>query len=168
MRALHRDTGGGLRWGAIGQFTTNPVYGMHPSQALQVPPMSGPGGYTKPPDGSTPTGAVIMAMQPHASGGEVDGDALAHASRLLHCAKRAEGGRLDTEVDPNEREAKRLLALWDRVEKENPRVSADRQFSYLAQRSPGISKFLRKLLQDGYSRSGARATIHGALVRAAK
>lgn len=61
--------------------------------------------------------------------------------------------------------AKRLLRLARKIDRENPNASEDKKFSYLCQRSPGTRQFLRKLLQDGYSRSGARATIHGALLR---
>jgi len=116
-----------------------------------------------------------MAMQPHAQGGEIDGNALAHARMLLHEAVRACGGRVERASGGNVKrdldvtdEAKRLCALMDRIETESPEVDEvddDRQFSYLCQRSPGVSRLLKKLLQDGYSRTGARATIRGALRR---
>lgn len=97
-KLVHRDMGGGLRFNAPGKFVANPVFGMHPSQALQVPPMTGPGGYTKTPDASTPPGAVMMAMQPQpgmAYGGEVDANALSHARALLGAAKYAVGGAVE-------------------------------------------------------------------------
>jgi hypothetical protein len=166
------DTGGGLRWNAMGSFAPNPVYGMHPAQVMQIPPMSGPGGYTSPPNQNTPPAAIMAAQQAHASGGQVDENALAHAHRLLFEAKRACGGQVGGYKSGGEvkepayvTEAKRLLALIDRIDKENPRVSADKRFSYACQRAPGLSRFLKMLLQDGYSRSGARATINGALIR---
>jgi hypothetical protein len=175
MRALHRDMGGGLRWNAIGQFAPNPVFGMHPANLMQIPPMSGPGGYTSAPNQNTPPAAIMMAQQaqqaqaPMAHGGEVDAAAFADACRLLHHAKRAYGGqvayRSGGEVSDHVSEAKRLLALMDLIDRENPRVSADKRFSYACQRAPGLARFLKLLLQDGYSRSGARATIHGALIR---
>jgi hypothetical protein len=59
MTALHhRDTGGGLRWNAIGQFAPNPEFGMHPANVMQIPPMTGPGGYTSPPNQNTPASAI--------------------------------------------------------------------------------------------------------------
>jgi hypothetical protein len=93
-KIAHRDFGGGLRFNAPGHFVANPVFGMHPSQALQVPPMTGPGGYTKTPDASTPPGAVMMAMQPQPgmAGGGVDEKALSNARALLGHAKLATGG----------------------------------------------------------------------------
>jgi hypothetical protein len=118
----------------------------------------------------------------YTTGGSVDESALAQAHRLLYEAKRACGGQVggsvwDTiaeradggEVRIDEpahvSEAKRLLASWDKIDRDNPRVSADRRFSYVCNRAPGIARFLKTLLQDGWSRSGARAQIRGALVR---
>jgi hypothetical protein len=179
---LHRDLGGGLRFNAPGSFVANPVFGMHPSQALQVPPMVGPGGYTKTPNASTPPSAIAMAMQPqpHAQGGA----ALAHARCLLEGAKRACGGQVDEpsrgvqsfstitrasggSVDgPDvQDEAKRLLALWNRTEKANPRFSTDQIFSLMCSKSPGVSRLFRRMLQEGYSRSGIKSMIRGALIR---
>jgi len=105
---------------------------------------------------------------PMAHGGEVDGDALARAHAMLYEAKRACGGQVSFKSGGEVTyvsEAKRLLKLWDKIEADNPRIPADRQFSYAVQRAPGLAKFLKLLLQDGYSRSGARATMRGALVR---
>jgi hypothetical protein len=111
----------------------------------------------------------MAEQQAHASGGGIDENALHHARCLLEGAKRAVGGQVSFksggEVSAHVSEAKRLLALIDRIDKENPRVSADRRFSYACQRAPGLARFLKTLLQDGYSRSGARATINGALLR---
>jgi hypothetical protein len=169
--AAHRDTGGGLRWNAIGQFAPNPVFGLHPANVMQIPPMSGPGGYTSAPNQNTSPAAIMMAAQPHAHGGGVDESALHHARCLLEGAKRACGGQIsfksggEVKEPAHVTEAKRLLALIDRIDKENPRVSADKRFSYACQRAPGLARFLKTLLQSGYSRSGARATIHGALIR---
>ena len=175
-----RDTGGGLRWNAIGQFAPNPVFGLHPANVMQIPPMSGPGGYTSAPNQNTSPAAIMMASQPHAHGGGVDESALHHARCLLEGAKRACGGQVqagpslwdtisarasggEVKEPAHVTEAKRLLALIDRIDKENPRVSADKRFSYAC--PPGLGKFLKMLLQDGWSRSGARAQIHGALIR---
>jgi hypothetical protein len=119
----------------------------------------------------------------HATGGSVDESALAQAHAILHQAKRACGGQVSNSPSlwdaisqrasggevpiepPHVTEAKRLLALIDRIDKENPRVSADKRFSYACRRAPGLARFLKLLLQDGWSRSGARAQINGALIR---
>jgi hypothetical protein len=104
---------------------------MHPSQALQVPPLSGPGGYTKTPDASTPPGAVMMAMQPQpgmAHGGEVDEAALSHARALLGHAKYAVGGtvrgrmpRVGGFIDAKRKETtKEIWNLWRKLEKQYP------------------------------------------------
>lgn len=61
-----------------------------------------------------------------------------------------------------------LLALWERVEKANPRVSNDRILSYVLQRSPEIRAAFRDLLSRGWSRSGARAQLYGDLCREAR
>jgi hypothetical protein len=236
MKALHRDMGGGLRWGAIGQFAPNPIYGMHPANVMQIPPMSGSGGYTNPPNASTPPTAIMMAAQPHASGGgtsfadrieaadapsaNVESSPATSALDLLvgamkaygvdplrlsrfgnqppatnplaqsahdyveaqspawyrrplsnlglsdpdEVTPRAKGGNVKEEPDVTD-EAKRLLVLWKRIERESPNVDADKRFSYVAQRSPGIRRLLRKMLAAGGSRSGARAQIQGCLIQ---
>jgi hypothetical protein len=144
---------------------------------MNFPPMGG--GYSHP----MTYQQMMGGQQPQghlAHGGGIDESALAQAHALLFHAKKACGGGVSNSLwdeipqrasggevsEPaHVTEAKRLLALMDRIDKENPRVSADKRFSYACQRAPGLSRFLKMLLQDGYSRSGARATIHGALVR---
>jgi hypothetical protein len=172
-RALCQKDMGGSLVGPPGRFAANPYFGMHPANAMQIPPLSGPGGYTSPPNQNTPPGAVMMAMQnPMASGGRVS-DPLSDARRLLvECQRsvggsvieRKQGGSVDGELDVSN-EAKKLLGLWEKIEHESPNVDSDRRFTYLIQRSPGAANFFRKLMADGWSRSGARAQIRGALIR---
>ncbi len=176
--AAHRDTGGALRWNAIGQFAPNPVFGMHPANVMQIPPMSGPGGYTSAPNQNTSPAAMMMAQQSqaHASSGAVDEQALAHAHRLLFEAKRACGGQVSHksggEVLSTEplrgppqtvRSAKEIVELWDRIERENRNIGADRQFSHLCAKSPEVRRIFKAMLRDSYSRPGARATIGGGM-----
>ena len=174
--AAHRDTGGGLRWNAMGSFAPNPVFGMHPANVMQIPPMSGPGGYTSAPNQNTSPAGLMMASQTHANGGGIDENALHHARCILEGAKRSVGGQVSYKsggaVPLNEplrgppqtmRGPKEIVALMDKIECENPRVSADRHFSYLCAKSPEVRRIFAAMLKDGYSRSGARAMIEGSM-----
>jgi hypothetical protein len=114
----------------------------------------------------------MMTARSHAHGGGVDENALAHAHRLLYEAKRACGGQVSFksggEVQPiripqTVRGPKEIVALMDKIERENPRVSADRQFSYLCARCPEVRRIFKALLADSWSQSGARAHINGAM-----
>src|SRR3974377_1662673 len=94
-RLRHRNWGGGLRFNAPGSFMSNPYWGVHPSQAMQVPPLSGPGGYTHTPNATTQPAEFMAAQaaQPHAAGGHVIDDAqYPHSCALWEGAKRACGG----------------------------------------------------------------------------
>jgi hypothetical protein len=178
-KLVHRDMGGGLRFNAIGHFAQSPVYGMHPSQTLQVPKLSGPGfgnvgGYTGPPDANTPPGAMMMAMQPQqqARGGEVDGDALARATALLHRCKREVGGQVVARASGGKAsyfstEVKRLLALWQQTERQNPNLTSSHVLSIMSQKSPGVARLFKLMLEQGYSRDGIASMIRGGLVRCA-
>ena len=176
--ARHRDLGGGLRFNAIGKFVANPVFGMHPSQALQVPPMTGTGGYTKTPDASTPPGAVVMAMQPQqgmAGGGEVDEKALSHARALLGQAKLATGGpvqdRMPTEIDgkiidaKSKTTTKEIWEAWRRLERKYPNANSHAIFAMMLRHSPAVRYAFRDLTTQDYSRDGALATLRGGLER---
>jgi hypothetical protein len=130
------------------------------------------GGYTAP---YNMAGTTQQGAQPHAHDGSVDDSALAHAHALSHEAKRGCGGQvsyksggevLSTEpirIPQTVRGAKEIVALWDKIERENPNVSADRQFSYLRAKSPEVRRIFKAMLADSYSRSGARATIGGGM-----
>ncbi len=156
-----------------GYSTYGPGIGLQRPFGNYMPMGSLGGGYAKPLDMSNNPAMAAMMQQsaPHAHGGGIDENALHHAQCLLEGAKRACGGQIsfksggEVKESAHVREAKRLLALIDRIDTENPRVSADKRFSYACQRAPGLSRFLKMLLQDGWSRSGARAQIHGALIR---
>jgi hypothetical protein len=175
-KIAHRDFGGGLRFNAPGHFVANPVFGMHPSQALQVPPMTGPGGYTKPPDASTPPGAVMMAMQPQpgmAYGGEVDEKALSHARALLGQAKLATGGpvqdNMPTEIDGKIIDARRktstkeIWEAWRRLERKYPNAHSDAIFAMMLRTSPAVRYAFRDLTTQDYIRDGAKVTLRGGL-----
>jgi hypothetical protein len=151
-----------------------------PLARLQIPSYVGPGGFSNAPNANTSPGAIALALQPqHARGGQVDGDALGRAHALLfHCQRavggaviaRAEGGKIGGVPLrlPHTPSATELLAQLDRIERQSPSTAdADRKFSYWCQKSPRIALMLRHLLEAGYSRSGARVTIHGDLKRIA-
>jgi hypothetical protein len=87
-----------------------------------------------------PRGAQRFSALPRATGGEVDGDVL-------------------------QREAKRVSALWDRLTRENPRLTTDQIFSLMCSKSPGVSRLFHKMLGEGYSRSGIRHMMKGYLLR---
>ena len=161
-------------------YAANPIFSA-PFLGLQIPQFSGPGGYSHPATQNTPPGQIAMAMQPHARGGEVKDSALAHAARLLHEAQRAcgggvqraEGGKLSIDGEPIDlkrpgRSPEELLALWERVDRENLHVDPDRVFFYVLQRSPDLRRQFAELLSRGFSREAARVTMHNELVHAAK
>jgi hypothetical protein len=185
----HRNWGGGLRWNAPGSFVNNPYYGVQPSQAMQVPPLSGPGGYTHTPNATTGPAEFMAAQaaQPHAHGGAVDNAAYENARQILEGARRACGGQVDqpppetprlpgapgyirarggpTQFKWKHRSPRVLLAALKQIELDTPRATQSQHWSYWAQKCPEIRHMVKELLQDGRSRSGAYCTIIGALTR---
>jgi hypothetical protein len=170
-----------------GYSTYGPPIGLQRPFGNYMPMGSLGGGYAKPLNMSNnPAMGAMMAMQkqPYAHGGAVDGDALARAHAMLFHAKRACGGRLEepdrgsqrmsvlpranggsVDSDAFQREAKRLSALWARTERENPGLTTDKIFTLMCQKSPGVARLFRLMLQQGYSRSGIKSMIKGGLIR---
>jgi hypothetical protein len=69
------------------------------------------------------------------------------------------------QLDRGERTAGQVWALLQKIERDNPHVTGNQQFSYLCQRCPEVRKLFAKLLSRGWSRDGAIAQIVGDLRR---
>ena len=65
------------------------------------------------------------------------------------------------------RSAKEILDMAWQIELDTPKPT-DLDFSYLCARCPEVRQMFKAYLQDGYSRSGARAMIKGVMSKLAE
>jgi len=78
-----------------------------------------------------------------------------------------EMGRQPEPIRRKVRSAKEILDLTRQIELDTPKQT-DPDFSYLCARCPEVRQMFKAYLQDGYSRSGARAMIKGVMSKLAE